>query len=197
MSADVFAELSPPYATIVADPPWTPTIGASWDVSDKRQHKARPQAQYSTMSLAEIIELPVESLAAEQSHLWVWCLSQHIDWGFEVSRAWGFEPAMTFTWCKPGLGVGRFRCNTEHVVLSRRGSRHGNPFGQGGREQQASEGTWFNWPKGRHSAKPDAFLDLVERISPGPYVELFARTPRLGWDSWGHGYELRRTEAAS
>jgi N6-adenosine-specific RNA methylase IME4 len=53
--------------------------------------------------------------------------------------------------------------------------------------------TWFQWPRGAHSAKPAAFLDIVERVSPGPYVELFARAPRLGWDSWGHGYEIGAT----
>jgi N6-adenosine-specific RNA methylase IME4 len=45
---------------------------------------------------------------------------------------------------------------------------------------------WFLWPRGRHSEKPEAFLDLVERMSPGPYVELFARRDRLGWDTWGN-----------
>lgn len=49
--------------------------------------------------------------------------------------------------------------------------------------------TWWQWKRGPHSTKPPAFLDVVEQISPGPYVELFARQPRLGWDSWGWGYE--------
>jgi len=49
--------------------------------------------------------------------------------------------------------------------------------------------TWFQWSRGHHSAKPPAFLDLVERVSPAPRVELFARAQRLGWDSWGWGYE--------
>jgi N6-adenosine-specific RNA methylase IME4 len=49
---------------------------------------------------------------------------------------------------------------------------------------------WWEWPRSFHSVKPAAFLDLVEQISPGPYVELFARAPRLGWDSWGRGYEI-------
>ena len=48
-------------------------------------------------------------------------------------------------------------------------------------------------PRSAHSVKPPAFLDMVERVSPGPYVELFARAPRLGWDSWGKGYELEVT----
>jgi len=57
-------------------------------------------------------------------------------------------------------------------------------------EEAKVESTWFRWSRGRHSVKPDAFGDLVEQVSPGPYVELFARAPRLGWDSWGKGYEL-------
>lgn len=46
---------------------------------------------------------------------------------------------------------------------------------------------WWTWPRGEHSAKPEAFLDLVEQVSPGPYLELFARRNRLGWDTWGDG----------
>lgn len=56
-------------------------------------------------------------------------------------------------------------------------------------ERAQGPSTWFNWPRGRHSQKPPAFLDVVESVSPGPYVELFARAPRLGWDAWGKGYE--------
>lgn len=180
--------LSPPYRTIVADPPWTPALGASWQ-NKAASTKGRPQPQYSTMGLDAIAELPVASLAHTQAHLYLWCLSQHVDWGFDVARAWGFEPVVTLTWCKPGLGVGRFRCNTEHVVVARRGSRLGNPFGRGGRHAQATAGTWFQWPKGSHSTKPSEFFDLVETMSSARYVELFARRQRLGWDSWGDGYE--------
>lgn len=172
--------LTPPYSTIVADPPWTPSLGATWET--RFTDKARPQKHYSTMTLDEIKALPVPDLVGQQAHLWLWVLNQHMDWGFDVARAWGFEPQNVVTWAKPGLGVGRFQTNTEHVLLCRRGSRHGNPFGRTG-------GTWFRWPRGRHSAKPDQFFDLVSAVSPGPYVELFARAPRLGWDSWGKGYE--------
>ena len=56
-------------------------------------------------------------------------------------------------------------------------------------ESQREDSTWWQWPAGRHSVKPAAFFDMVERVSPGPYLELFARNPRLGWDHWGHGYE--------
>lgn len=171
------------YRTICADPPWSPDLGGTWGA---RVDKGRPQRFYKTMTLPDIKALDVEALAAPQAHLYLWCISQHIDWGYEVARAWGFDPVITLTWAKPGLGVGRFRCNTEHIIVARRGSRHGNPFGQGGRHAQATEGTVFTWPKGRHSEKPDGFFDLVERLSPAPRLEMFARRRRLGWDSWGN-----------
>jgi N6-adenosine-specific RNA methylase IME4 len=56
-------------------------------------------------------------------------------------------------------------------------------------ERARIDRNWWEWPRSFHSVKPAAFLDLVEQVSPGPYVELFARAPRLGWDSWGFGYE--------
>lgn len=163
------------YGTIVADPPWEPALGASW--ATRFTDKARPQKHYEVMSINEIKGLNPPS--AKQSHLWLWVLNQHVDWGYEVARAWGFEPQQMITWCKPGVGTGRFQCNTESVLVCRKGSRHGNPFGSTG-------GTWFQWPRGRHSQKPDAFYDLVENVSPGPYLEMFARDRRFGWDAWGN-----------
>lgn len=145
--------------------------------------KASPQRHYKTMTLPEIIALRPE--IDKQAHLYIWCLTPHVDWGFQLCRAWGGEPVTMLTWRKPGLGAGRFRCNTEHVVVGRVGSRHGNPFGGGGRYQQATNGTAFDWPRGRHSEKPDAFYDLVERLSPGPYLDMYARCRRAGWAAFG------------
>jgi len=172
------------YRTIAADPPWTPDLGGTWGA---RVDKGRPQRFYKTMTLDAIKSLHVPS--ANQAHLYLWAITPHVDWGFEVARAWGFEPVTMFTWCKPGLGVGRFRCNTEHVIVARKGSRHGNPFGQGGRVSQATAGTCFNWPRGAHSEKPQAFFDLAETLSPGPRLEMFARRPHVGWDAWGDEVE--------
>jgi N6-adenosine-specific RNA methylase IME4 len=172
------------FSTIVADPPWEPSLGGSWGA---RTDKGRGQRFYRTMSIDAIKGLAVPS--APQSHLYLWCLTPHVDWGFDVARSWGFEPVTLLTWRKSGLGVGRFRCNTEHVVVARKGSRHGNPFGRGGRHAQATPGTCFDWERGRHSQKPDEFFTLVERLSPGPYLELFARTRRDGWSAWGDEVE--------
>ena len=160
--------------TVVADPPWTPSLGSTWATATT--DKARPQKHYSTATLDEIKSHRPDTAA--QAHLYLWTLNQHLDWGFEVCRAWGFEPVQTLTWCKPGLGVGRFQCNSEQVIVARKGTRHGNPFA-------ATGGTWFEWPRGRHSEKPEAFYDLVERVSPGPYLEMYARRYREGWTCVG------------
>ena len=166
------------YRTIVADPPWQPIIAIiNSPASGIGAPKASPQRHYPTMNVEEICQLKVPS--AKQSHLWLWVINQHIDWGYRVARTWGFEPQTMLTWAKLGLGVGRFQCNTEHVLLCRKGSRQGNPFGM-------TRGTWFNWPRGSHSQKPDEFYKLVESVSPGPYLEMFARKQRLGWDVFGN-----------
>jgi N6-adenosine-specific RNA methylase IME4 len=168
------------WRTVVVDPPWQPEMA----LTNGGAPKASPQLRYNTMPVADIIA--IKPNLATQSHLYVWCLSQHVDWGYDLVRAWGAEPIITLTWRKPGLGAGRFRCNTEHIVVARKGSRHGNPFGRGGRYQQATNGTCFDWPRGIHSQKPAAFFDLVDKLSPGPKLEMYARGPREGWTVWGN-----------
>lgn len=162
------------YRTVVADPPWSPALGSTWRTATT--DKARPQKHYKTATIEEIISHKPDT--EKQAHLWLWCLPQHVDWGYEVARAWGFEPQQMIAWCKPGLGVGRFQSNMEPVLICRKGSRHGNAFGP-------TEGTWFEWPRAAHSVKPDAFYKLVERVSPGPFLEMYARRARLNWDAWG------------
>lgn len=156
--------------------------------------KAGPQRFYKTLSVDEIIAL--RPRMAAQAHLYLWCLTQHVDWAYQVARAWDAEPITLLTWKKPGLGAGRFRCNTEHVLVARKGPRAGNPFGQGGRHAQATNGTLFEWPRGRHSEKPQEFFDLVERLSPAPRLEMFARALRLGWSSFGDELPITSLQAA-
>jgi N6-adenosine-specific RNA methylase IME4 len=138
------------------------------------------------MGLNEIRGLPVVELAADNSHLYLWTTNRYLRPSYEIAESWGFKPSQLLTWCKPPQGVGpggTFSTTTEFVLFCRRGTT-GVP--------ERHPTSWWEWPRGRHSAKPPAFLDIVEAVSPGPFVELFARAPRLGWDSWGHGYELTR-----
>jgi N6-adenosine-specific RNA methylase IME4 len=170
------------YRTVVIDPPWQPTLNAN--TVGRLHDKAGPQRFYDTMSVDEIINTPPR--LAAQAHIYLWCLTQHVDWGYRVIRAWGAEPVTLFTWVKPGLGCGRFRCNTEHVLVARYGPSSGNAFGVNlPKYGQATPGTAFNWPRDAHSVKPQEFFSLVESLSPPPRLEMYGRAPRPGWVVWG------------
>jgi len=215
-SHPVFAELNPPYATIVADPPWS-YAGSTYN-GRTAPWRSTSRQTYSLMPIDEIAALPVADIATPDAHLYMWAVNPLMHRAFDVVEAWGFQPDTVLTWCKPGPGLGAgFRANTEHLIVARRGTR-GNPVCERcgararGRRRCTCEqpvwrsqrtsvapmrpfktvgtGSWFVAPRGAHSEKPALFADLIEQMSPGPYVELFARSPRLGWDSWGHGYEI-------
>lgn len=92
----------------------------------------------------------------------------------------GFRPSQMLVWSKPprGLGMGgAFANTTEFILFCRRGSL---------RPSARTDSTWWTWSRGAHSVKPEAFMDMVEKVSPGPYLELFARRQRIGWNSWGN-----------
>lgn len=162
--------------TVVADPAWTPKLHANTVGRREGKYRAGPQRYYKTLTVEQIIALRPET--QPKAHLYLWVLNQHVDWGYTVARAWGFEPQQMGTWCKPGLGTGQFQCNTEQFLICRKGGPVNNAFGK-------TIGTHFHWPRGRHSEKPAEFYELVERVSPGPYFEMFARKHRLGWDAMG------------
>ncbi len=169
----------PRYRTIVADPPWR--YAGSSTKADASKH-------YDTMTLGSIMALrdAVQDLAAPDAHLWLWTTNAFIEEGYDVVRAWGFRPLTLLTWCKQQPGVGHYlRNNTEHCILASRGA----PLVPADKAMAS----WYIWPRGAHSVKPEAFLDLVESVSPPPRLEMFSRRARLGWDTWGdqalHGTE--------
>lgn len=184
----MFAELSPPYSTIVADPPWP----FDWNGGKGGRRRRATTLGYSTMPLEDIAALPVGDLAADDAHLYLWVTREFFreGGGVKVARAWGFDPVGEIIWRKRNFGTGHFpRPGHEPLLICRRGSL---PFAGPYNVHSVQD-----WPQvyatngGKsHTAKPDAGMDLIERTSPAPRVELFARAPRLGWDSWGHGYEV-------
>lgn len=181
-SQDLMGKAQGPYSTILADPPWQ---------FQNRTGKMAPEhkrlLRYPTMELKEIIELPVARLAAAKSHLYLWVPNALLQEGLKVMEAWGFTYKSNLVWYKirkdggpDGRGVGfYFRNVTELVLFGVRGSMRTL---QPGRTQVNILAT----RKREHSRKPDEFYDLIESCSPGPYLELFARFRRPGWDQWGN-----------
>lgn len=176
--------LTPPYRTIVADPPWRYATKAGITTTGRhRRTQPAADARYSTLSMENIAALPVAHLCGPNAHLYLWATNPLLFEARAVLDAWGFRYVTLLTWLKTGnMGMGfYFRGDTEHILFGVRGKL---PIPPAQRERN-----WFIAAKSGHSIKPPAFGDLVERVSPGPYVELFARAPRLGWDAWGKGYE--------
>lgn len=131
------------------------------------------------MSMPEIAALPVVDLADRDAHLYLWTTQKYLPETYEIAAGWGFRPSYALVWCKPegGFVGGTFFSNVEFALFCRRGSLAA---------KRRVSTQWFAWPRGEHSAKPEAFLDMVESVSPGPYLEMFARRNRLGWDTWGN-----------
>ncbi|WP_158621623.1 MT-A70 family methyltransferase [Corallococcus aberystwythensis] len=185
-----------PYGTIIADPPWKEQGGG--------KIKRGADRHYPLMSLKDIIALGprVKAIAAPDCHLYLWTTNNFlIKAGAEVLPAWGFTYITCITWEKENIGIGQyFRGTTEHVLFARKGQPPYRKLANGKRAQGKTgfatqetaiqrsldrDGTWFFRRKTRHSEKPSTIHEWAEKVSPGPYIELFARSGRQGWDCWG------------
>lgn len=170
------------FGTILADPPWQ---------FANRTGKMAPEhkrlARYQTMTHQEIMELPIPQMAQTKCHLYLWVPNALILEGLEVMRRWGFKYKTNIVWYKirkdggpDGRGVGfYFRNVTELVLFGVRGSMRTLAPGR-------TQVNILSTRKREHSRKPDEIYDIIERCSPGPYLELFARHSRPKWSQWGN-----------
>ena len=175
------AHLGGPFGTVLADPPWR-FLNRTGKVAPEHRRLSR----YDTLSVGEITALPVADLMADASHCYLWVPNALLGEGLEVMRAWGFTYKANIVWHKvrrdggsDGRGVGFYFRNVTELVL----------FGVRGRLRTLAPArrqvNMIATRKREHSRKPDELYDVIERCSPGPYLELFARYPHLGWASWG------------
>ncbi len=162
------------YQVIYADPPWDVKRGPDWGSGGPTK-----DLPYPTMSIKGIKRLAVKQIAAEDAHLYLWAINKYIPEAYEIAAEWGFKVSCLLTWCKPrhGIGIGgTFVQTTEHLLFCRRGSHKAN---------RRINTTWFEHGRLKHSEKPMFFRNLIESVSNGPRIELFAREKFLGWDVWG------------
>ena len=171
------------YRTVVADPPWAYQQDRA--LSTARNHPVTASHHYGTMTNEEIAAIPVGGWVEDDAHLYLWVTNPRLFGSrdeigpIDIMESWGFEYRTLITWRKAGtLGMGfYFRGDTEHVLFGTRGRA---PIDPAKRERN-----WLDAPKVGHSVKPDRFYEMVERVSPGPRLEMFARRRRFGWDAWG------------
>jgi N6-adenosine-specific RNA methylase IME4 len=182
VAEEFLTSVSGSYGTILADPPWR---------FSNRTGKMAPEHQrllrYQTLSFQEIKQMSVGDVAAPQSHLYLWIPNALLAEGLETMKAWGFEYKTNLVWFKirkdggpDGRGVGFYFRNVTELVL----------FGVKGKFRTLAPGrrqvNILRSRKKGHSRKPDELYDIIESCSPGPYLELFARSSRPNWSSWGN-----------
>jgi N6-adenosine-specific RNA methylase IME4 len=172
-------------STILIDPPWRFT-----NRTGKVAPEHRRLSRYSTMTLAEIMALPVADIAAAKAHLYLWCPNALLPDGLAVMKAWDFTYKSNIVWHKvrkdggsDGRGVGfYFRNVTELVLFGVRG-KNARTLAPGRRQVNL-----LATRKREHSRKPDELYPIIEACSPAPFLELFARArgpARPGWTIWG------------
>lgn len=176
---------SGPFACILADPPWR---FETYDGEDSVPTQG--DDPYVTMTLDDMCALPVGDVAAADCALFMWVVGSNLEDAFTLGRAWGFTyKTDAFVWVKsklggwPVVGMGYWtRKQTETCLLFTRGS-----------PKRLAKGVeqLIHCPRGAHSAKPDHQYEAIEALVGGPYLELFARTRRIGWSSWGNEVGVR------
>ncbi|MFO0808978.1 MAG: MT-A70 family methyltransferase [Gemmataceae bacterium] len=156
------------FGCVYADPPWR------YD----RSPRGAASRHYRTMAVEEVARLPVADLAAPKCHLHLWAPHSFLFEAKAVLEAWGFTYKSIFVWVKPTYGNGYYwRAAAEFLLLGVRG---------GLRVRDRSVRNWLCAERGSHSTKPERVRDLIERVSPGPYLELFGRRAVPGWTVFGN-----------
>lgn len=182
---DFVKEVEGKYKTILADPPWR-FQNSTGKVAPEHKRLSR----YETLSFQEIMDIPVNSIAEANSHLYLWVPNALLAEGLETMKKWGFTYKTNIVWYKirkdggpDGRGVGFYFRNVTELLL----------FGIKGKIRTLQPGrTQVNIIRTRkreHSRKPDEIFNIIEKCSPGPYLELFARGKREGWTLWGNEIE--------
>lgn len=174
------------FCTILADPPWQ-----FQNKTGKIAPEHKRLNRYGTMTLADILALPVAQVTDEIAHLYLWVPNAMLAEGLQVMRAWGFQYKSNIVWHKvrkdggpDGRGVGFYFRNTTELIL----------FGVKGKNARTlppgrSQVNIIRTMKREHSRKPDEQYSIIEACSPGPFLELFARGTRPGWNAWGNELE--------
>lgn len=163
------------YKTIYADPPWSEVGGG--------KIKRGADRHYQLMKTKDIMALPVQDIADDNCHLYLWTTNNFLPDALKVLEAWGFRYVTIITWGKDRIGLGQYyRGMTEHCIFAVKGKLPYKVID--GKRQQGK--TLILAPKQEHSRKPEEIRSMIEKVSYEPRIELFARKHTEGWDVWGN-----------
>lgn len=163
------------FSVFYADPPW------QYDFAESDSRKI--ENQYETLTADQLVELgnEIQPMAADDSVLYMWATNPKLREALRVVAAWGFEYVTGAVWIKDKIGMGYyFRQRHELLLVGKRGDF---PVP----EPENRPDSVIEAPRGKHSAKPALVYELLEAMyGDQPKVELFSRSQRPGWESWGN-----------
>lgn len=167
------------YSVIYADPPWKYKNENPPCLPEKQPETCKVEYYYPTMTLEEIKNLPLKEITEKDCVLFLWATTPAIQEAFEVMKAWGFKYKTMITWEKTNndcMGYW-FRVCTEHLLVGVKGNI---------KSFRNMTRTCYRSKREKHSKKPDYFYELIESVTTGNKLELFARQERKGWDTFGN-----------
>ncbi|HXJ15349.1 MAG TPA: MT-A70 family methyltransferase [Candidatus Limnocylindrales bacterium] len=161
------------FGTIYADPPW---------LYDNQGTRAATGNHYTGLTVQQLCDLPIRRLAADDAHLHLWTTNGFLFECPKIFEAWGFEFRSSFIWVKPQIGIGNYWRNSHEFLLT---AIRGNCKSFADKSLRST----LECDRGEHSAKPEQVRAMLEKASPGPFLELFGRSPAPGWTVWGNQIE--------
>jgi len=163
------------YRCIAADPPWPEKGGGKIKRGADRHYPVIERRDDIVVVMAGAMESRVDP---DGAHLWMWTTDNYLKWALYIGDELGFRYIRTMCWMKPGIGLGQYLRGKHELCLL---------FVSGKLPPQSrSQPSCFFAAKGRHSEKPARAYEIIEAVSPGPRLEMFARQARPGWDVWGN-----------
>lgn len=163
------------YKTLVIDPPW------AYERSELPGERGVDDQYAGTLTMQELYDLPVSRLTEDNAHVWLWYTNAFLIEAGRLLEEWNLKVMTQLTWCKTQIGMGSYlRNTTEHCILA----KYGHLPGQETNPKNIP--SHFTASRARHSRKPDEAYDIIRAISPGPRLDMFARSPRQGFDRWGN-----------
>ena len=173
------------YPTIMADPPWNEQGGGKIKRGAQRHYPL-----IKTREIPGVIHSCPLWQPAQDAHLYLWATTNFLAGGIWVIEQLGFRYVTNIVWVKDRAGLGQyFRGQHELCLFGVRGS------GMAPRTERRDLPSVIRAPRSRHSQKPAEIYELIEQRSRGPYLEIFARTPRPGWDCWGNEIQPEKAHA--
>lgn len=167
------------YSVIYADPPWKYRNTSPPCLPHKQPDTCLFEYYYQTMTIEELIKMPIANISEKDSVLFMWSTTPNIEQALQLVNSWGFTYKTMITWEKTNrdcMGYW-FRVCTEHLIVAIKGKI---------KSFRSMERTCYHEARRKHSQKPEYFYSLIESVTNGERLELFARQKRIGWDSFGN-----------